>query len=95
MQNALVFIDPLQNPDGRDRFVHHFYENVGLVADEHPLAAEHNEPWPSGRTNHYLFDLNRDWFALTQPESRGRIRAMRRWLPLVVADLHEMGHNAT
>ncbi len=95
MKETLIFIDPLQNPDGRDRFVRHFYENLGLVADEHPLAAEHNESWPAGRTNHYLFDLNRDWFALTQPESQGRIRAMRQWLPLVVADLHEMGHNST
>jgi len=95
MNDAIIFIDPLQNPDGRDRFVRHFYENLGLIADEHPLSAEHNESWPAGRTNHYLFDLNRDWFALTQPESRGRIRAMQRWLPLVVADLHEMGHNST
>lgn len=95
LSQAVVFIDPCQNPDGRDRFVHHFEQAEGLEPDASPLAAEHNENWPGGRTNHYHFDLNRDWFALTQPETRGRIRALRQWYPLVFVDLHEMGSETT
>ncbi|MCP5113342.1 MAG: peptidase M14, partial [bacterium] len=58
-------------------------------------ALEHTEAWPGGRTNHYLFDMNRDWFALTQPETRGRVKALQQWYPLVFVDLHEMGSNST
>jgi len=93
--NCLVLIDPQQNPDGRDRFVHNFEIAEGLEPDASQLAAEHNEPWPSGRTNHYYFDLNRDWFALTQPETRARIETLIDWYPLVFVDLHEMGSDAT
>jgi len=88
-------IDPQQNPDGRDRFAHHFQIAYGIEPAAYPLAAEHNEPWPGGRTNHYYFDLNRDWFALTQPETRGRIKILLEWYPQVMADLHEMGGNST
>jgi hypothetical protein len=95
LSQTLVFLDPCQNPDGRDRFVHHFEQAEGLEPDASPLAAEHNENWPGGRTNHYHFDLNRDWFALTQPETRGRVKALRQWLPLVFVDLHEMGSETT
>ncbi len=95
LRDAVVFIDPLQNPDGRDRFVNHFRETVGLVPDPDRISAEHDEPWPGGRTNHYLFDLNRDWFALTQPETRGRIEILQRWMPQVFVDLHEMGGDST
>jgi hypothetical protein len=90
----LVVIDPLQNPDGRDRFVHSFEQGEGLEPDPSPLAAEHTEPWPGGRTNHYFFDMNRDWVAMTQPETKGRIAAMLEWRPQVVVDLHEMGTDA-
>jgi Zinc carboxypeptidase len=91
----LVLIDPLQNPDGRDRFVHDFNIAEGLRPDPSQMAAEHNEPWPGGRTNHYYFDMNRDWFAMTQPETRGRIATVQQWMPLVFVDLHEMGSNST
>jgi hypothetical protein len=92
---AILMIDPTQNPDGRDRFVHNFEISEGLEADASPLAAEHNEPWPGGRTNHYYFDLNRDWLALTQPETRGRIKTLQEYFPPVFVDLHEMGSNAS
>ncbi|MEW5978073.1 MAG: M14 metallopeptidase family protein [Acidobacteriota bacterium] len=95
LTKVIVLIDPLQNPDGRSRFVHAFETALGLEPVGHPEAAEHNEPWPAGRTNHYFFDMNRDWFALTQPETRGRIKAMLEWYPLVFVDLHEMGSDAT
>ena len=89
--NTLVFLDPMQNPDGRDRFIHYFRQNLGRFAQSDLQSAEHNEVWPSGRVNHYLFDMNRDWFAQTQPETRGRAQFYLNWFPQVVADLHEMG----
>jgi len=91
LANTIVFIDPLQNPDGRTRFTSRYYATVGLEHSDDRLSAEHNEPWPSGRTNHYLFDMNRDWLAITQPETQGRINLLNHYRPLVVVDLHEMG----
>ena len=70
LAKVVVLIDPTQNPDGRDRFVNYYEQARGLAPDASPVAAEHNEPWPGGRVNHYLFDLNRDWIGLTQPEIR-------------------------
>ncbi len=95
MKNSVVLIDPMQNPDGRDRFINYFRQNVGRFPDPDLQSAEHNEVWPGGRVNHYLFDMNRDWFAQTQPETRGRTRFYLEWFPQVVADLHEMGTNNT
>ncbi|MCC3860421.1 M14 family zinc carboxypeptidase [Pseudemcibacter aquimaris] len=95
MTNSVTIIDPQQNPDGRDRFVNKFREARGLVHDSSPLSAELSEPWPSGRVNHYLFDLNRDWFALTQPESQGKVASLLEYYPLAYIDLHEMGGNST
>jgi hypothetical protein len=95
MRDALVIIDPMQNPDGRQRFVTGNLLGRAAEPDSEPLSAEHDEPWPGGRSNHYLFDMNRDYFALTQPETRGRARVMLEWYPQVVVDLHEMGGNST
>jgi hypothetical protein len=95
LSQALVLINPVQNPDGRERFLHNFEASLGLEPDASRLSAEHNEPWPGGRTNHYLFDLNRDWISLTQPETRGIVKALLEWHPLVFADLHEMAPDST
>ncbi len=95
LADSIVIIDPTQNPDGRDRFVHNFTISRGPDPDAHPLAAEHNEPWPGGRTNHYYFDLNRDFVALSQPETRGRVKVLQEWFPQVYVDLHEMNSNST
>jgi hypothetical protein len=95
LSKVIVLIDPSQNPDGRERFVHYFEQTRGLTPDASPLAAERNEPWPGGRGNHYLFDLNRDWIALTQPEVAAEVKALREWLPLVYVDLHEMSGEGT
>jgi len=93
LRNTIVLIDPCLNPDGYDRYTHWFRG----VANRRPNAAtrtrEHNEPWPRGRVNHYLFDLNRDWAWQTQVESRQRIAAYRQWLPHIHADLHEQGYD--
>lgn len=91
MRDALVLIDPMQNPDGRARFVFQNLQGRAAHPDPTPYNAEHDEPWPGGRSNHYLFDMNRDWFSQTQPESRGRIRVARDFWPHVTVDLHEQG----
>lgn len=90
-RESIVLIDPMQNPDGRARFVASHVHGQAMAPDADPVAAERDEPWPGGRSNHYLFDLNRDWFALNHPESQGRIAFLLEWLPQVVVDLHEMG----
>jgi len=90
-EGALVIIDPTQNPDGRNRFVNSFTQARGLQADGFRYSAEHDQPWPGGRVNHYLFDMNRDWFIMTQPETLGRTAAMLEWRPMVIVDAHEMG----
>ena len=95
LDDTVVVIDPMQNPDGRDRFIHHFEMAEALLPDPDRLAAEHDEPWPGGRTNHYLFDMNRDWFIMTQPETRGRIAAIQEWFPVAFVDAHEMGSDQT
>ncbi|MEJ2145186.1 MAG: M14 family metallopeptidase [Acidobacteriota bacterium] len=95
LDNCIVLIDPIENPDGRNRFVQYFEQTRGRWPDENPEAAERNEVWPGGRSNHYLFDMNRDWFALTQPETRGRVATYLKWFPQVVVDLHEMGGDST
>ncbi|MXO71382.1 M14 family metallopeptidase [Alteraurantiacibacter buctensis] len=91
LNNTVVVIDPSQNPDGRARFVNSFMAQSGIAASGDRYSAAADQPWPGGRFNHYLFDLNRDWFAVTQPETRGRIAAVRQWQPVVVVDAHEMG----
>ena len=91
LRDAVVVLVPTQNPDGRDRFIASHEAARGLEPDSDPLSAERAEPWPAGRTNHYLFNLNRDWFAQTQPETRGHVALMLGWRPQVVADAHEMG----
>jgi len=95
LSNAVIFIDPTINPDGRDRHTQwaNSYQGNPLVAD--PQDAEHNEYWPGGRTNHYWFDLNRDWLLAINPESRGKLKWYHEWYPNVVTDFHEMGSQST
>ena len=95
LRESLVLIDPMQNPDGRARFVFQNLQGRAAAADPTPYNAEHDEPWPGGRSNHYLFDMNRDWFAQTQPETRGRITIAREYWPHVTVDLHEQGGDNT
>ena len=91
LRESIVLIDPLQNPDGRERFIFQNLMARGYPPDTLPVAAEHDETWPSGRVNHYLFDMNRDWIVHTQPETAGRVRLWLEWYPHVMVDLHEMG----
>lgn len=95
LQEVLTVIDPVQNPDGHDRYVN--FINGYLVAQEDSQTGtfEHSEPWPGGRSNAYYFDLNRDWFLQTQVESQQRIKAVVDLMPQVAPDFHEMGTNST
>ncbi|OIQ34438.1 MAG: zinc carboxypeptidase [Bacteroidetes bacterium MedPE-SWsnd-G1] len=94
LDKAVVFIDPTINPDGRDRHTQwaNQYKAKQLVSDN--SDAEHNEAWPRGRTNHYWFDLNRDWLLGVHPESQGKLEWIHKWYPNVVTDFHEMGTNS-
>ncbi len=95
LSNLIIVIDPLLNPDGHERYVNFEWARSGNKPVEDRNAVEHNEEWPSGRTNHYYFDLNRDWAWLTQKESQARIKAYQEWMPQVHVDFHEMGYNSS
>ncbi|MBO6585124.1 MAG: zinc carboxypeptidase [Gracilimonas sp.] len=94
LENTVVVMDPMVNPDGRDRYVNWYRSVVGEKKNVHPETREHDEPWPGGRTNHYYFDLNRDWAWQTQVESQQRIRVYNEWMPHVHVDFHEQGYNS-
>ncbi len=93
LENTVVIIDPTVNPDGRDRYANWYNQVKAEPYLANPIAAEHNEPWPGGRPNHYLFDLNRDWAWATQIETRERIKIYNQWLPHIHVDFHEQGIN--
>ncbi|UCG51580.1 MAG: hypothetical protein JSW58_15560 [Candidatus Latescibacterota bacterium] len=84
-------IDPLENPDGRARWTKQIEQWNGVIPNDDIQSMQHRGVWPYGRGNHYLFDLNRDWFATVHPESRGKIRAILDWNPQFLTDCHEMG----
>ncbi len=95
LDSTVVLIDPCLNPDGFSRAANwsnmHIHENI--VTD--PADRQFREDWPGGRTNHYWFDLNRDWLPVQHPESKARVKAFHRWKPHVLTDHHEMGTNST
>ena len=91
LENTLVIIDPCINPDGRDRYVNWYNQTKNNRIQPDPNSAEHFEPWHSGRTNHYVFDLNRDWVWMTQVESQARLPQYQKWQPQIHVDFHEQG----
>jgi hypothetical protein len=93
LNNSVVVIDPMMNPDGRDRYVYWYKSSRANILNTDANDLEHDEIWPGGRTNHYWFDLNRDWVWLVHPESQGRIAAYQEWMPQVHMDFHEQGFN--
>lgn len=93
LKNTVVLMDPCLNPDGRDRYVNWFTSVAGKNFNPQRVAREHREPWPGGRSNHYNFDLNRDWAWQTQVESQQRISLYNQWMPQVHVDFHEQGIN--
>ncbi|WP_176819369.1 M14 family zinc carboxypeptidase [Ferrimonas sediminum] len=95
LQEMVILITPSQNPDGNDRFANWVNGFTGSQLNGSNWHREHFQAWPSGRVNHFLADLNRDWLYLRHPESRGRVAVFQRWQPHVVGDYHEMGHNSS
>ncbi|TRX50420.1 zinc carboxypeptidase [Fulvivirga sp. M361] len=95
LDNVIILLDPSFNPDGLNRFAHfvNSRKSKNLISD--PNSSELNEPWPRGRTNHYWFDMNRDWLPVQLPESRARIALFHEWKPNILTDHHEMGSNST
>ena len=89
LENTVVIMDPCINPDGRDRYVNWYSQFKNTPKQLNPDSKEHNEGWWSGRSNHYMFDLNRDWAWLTQLESQQRLRYYNKWLPHIHVDFHE------
>ena len=91
LDNMVICIDPMQNPDGRMRFVKQMEQYNSVIPSGDIQSLHHRGVWPYGRGNHYLFDLNRDWFLLVHPETRGRVESILKWNPQFVLDCHEMG----
>ncbi|MFT3933434.1 MAG: M14 family metallopeptidase [Chitinophagaceae bacterium] len=94
LKNTVIVLDPCINPDGRDRYVNWENQVQGRHPNANPISREHMEPWPGGRTNHYNFDLNRDWAWQTQIETQQRLAKYNQWMPQVHVDFHEQGYNA-
>ncbi len=95
LDDLVVIIDPMMNPDGRDRFLQMIAEHRSASPDVDDQSLIHSGYWPAGRGNHYMFDLNRDWIFGVNPESRGRIKAVGQWRPLMLVDIHEMSAQDT
>lgn len=95
LDNLVVIIDPLENPDGRERYGSWFHRTTGMTRSSNPDAFEHLEPWPGGRYNHYLIDMNRDWAWMSQKETQARIAAYQQWYPQVFVDFHEMSYQSS
>ncbi len=95
LKNTIILFDPSYNPDGLQRFAYwaNIHKNKNINPD--PNDREYNEVWPGGRTNHYWFDLNRDWLPVQLPESQARVKTFHQWYPNILTDHHEMGTNAT
>ncbi|WP_299523066.1 M14 family zinc carboxypeptidase [Winogradskyella sp.] len=95
LNNTVVLLDPCMNPDGLQRFAYWANTNKNINLNPDPNDREYREVWPGGRTNHYWFDLNRDWLPGQLPESRARIETFHNWLPNISTDHHEMGTNSS
>jgi hypothetical protein len=91
LKDQIVIIDPCINPDGRDRYSNWYNQKMNTTLQPDLQSMEHNEPWPGGRANHYLFDLNRDWAWQVQVESQQRLKIYQQWMPQLHLDFHEQG----
>ena len=91
LKNLVVSIDPNENPDGRERYLQQLLQWRGEIVNSDANSLDHSGFWPYGRGNHYLFDLNRDWFATVHPETKGKVSAILDWNPQFLVDSHEMG----
>ena len=95
LDEMIIIVDPLMNPDGRARFAKNLEQYRGTAPNYDDQSLIHTGDWPYGRTNHYYYDLNRDWVYLTQPETQGRVALINQWKPQILVDAHEMGSQDT
>ncbi|MFC0605525.1 M14 family zinc carboxypeptidase [Winogradskyella pulchriflava] len=95
LKNTVILFDPAFNPDGLQRFAYWANTNRSMNLNPDPNDREYSEVWPGGRTNHYWFDMNRDWLPVQLPESRARIETFHNWMPNILTDHHEMGTNSS
>ncbi|MCH4823408.1 zinc carboxypeptidase [Gramella lutea] len=95
LENSIILLDPSFNPDGLQRFAYWANTNKSKNINPDPQDREYSEVWPGGRTNHYWFDMNRDWLPVQLPESQARIATFHKWYPNILTDHHEMGSNST
>ena len=95
LNNTVILLDPSFNPDGLQRFAYWANSNKNINLNPDSDDREYNEVWPGARTNHYWFDMNRDWLPVQLPESKVRIKTFHQWLPNILTDHHEMGTNST
>ncbi len=95
LDQTVIVLDPSYNPDGLNRFASWVNTHKSKNTNPDPSSREYDEPWPGSRTNHYWFDLNRDWMPVQHPESQGRIRQFHAWMPHILTDHHEMGTSGT
>ena len=95
LDNMVIIVDPVMNPDGRARFAKNLEQYRGTAPNYDDQSLIHTGDWPFGRTNHYYYDLNRDWVYLTQPETQGRVALINEWKPQILVDAHEMGAQDT
>lgn len=95
LDNTVILLDPAFNPDGLQRFAYWANTNKSENINPDPQDREYSEVWPGGRTNHYWFDMNRDWLPVQLPESQARIATFHKWYPNILTDHHEMGSNST
>ena len=95
LDDMVIIVDPVMNPDGRARFAKNLEQFRGTAPNYDDQSLIHTGDWPYGRTNHYYYDLNRDWVYLTQPETQGRVALINKWKPQILVDAHEMGSQDT
>jgi hypothetical protein len=95
LSNTVILLDPILNPDGLQRFAYWANTNKSNTINTDPNDREFHEVWPGGRTNHYWFDMNRDWLPVQLPESKARVESFQKWMPNILTDHHEMGSNST
>jgi hypothetical protein len=95
LKNTIILFDPSFNPDGLQRFSYWANSNKNKNINPDPNDREYREVWPGGRTNHYQFDMNRDWLPVQLPESKARLKTFHDWLPNILTDHHEMGSNSS
>lgn len=91
LKNTIILVDPMMNPDGRARFTKALQEKRGIAPNYDSQSLLHTGVWPYGRTNHYYYDMNRDFYFLQAPETRGRVKLINEWYPQLMVDAHEMG----